>query len=254
MVLMWLGGGREGGGVSVVRFSSMHVWRSSTDIHHLTPTLPPSLLPFVPLKQFCGVLILYAYLLELSPMQYLYADLFVVLPFVTFMPSMEATPKLTRGTPETNLVSFPVMRSIFGHSALIIFFQLFQQWLLLQQDWYHGPDYDAPNFDRQVRFKEKEGGREGGCVQYLLARLFPITSTHSSLPPSLLSSPLHTGHHCKLQQVPLLQFYVHLLGLGLVSDLRALPRAHLQKHRPLRLGHCGGGRFHASPCVGLAHF
>ena len=124
--------------------------------HSYPPSLPPSLL-----KQFCGVLILYAYLLELSPMQYLYADLFVVLPFVTFMPSMEATPKLTRGTPETNLISFPVMRSIFGHSALIIFFQLFQQWLLLQQNWYHGPDYDAPSFDRQVREGAREGGREG---------------------------------------------------------------------------------------------
>ncbi len=100
--------------------------------------------------QFCGVLILYAYLLELSPMQYLYADLFVVLPFVTFMPSMDAKEKLNRGRPEANLVSFPVMRSVMGHATIIIFFQLFQQWLLLQQPWYHPPDYDAPGFDRQV--------------------------------------------------------------------------------------------------------
>lgn len=163
--------------------SSMLVCRGSALVFIISPipSLPPSLLP----KQFCGVLILYAYLLELSPMQYLYADLFVVLPFVTFMPSMEATPKLTRGTPETNLVSFPVMRSIFGHSALIIFFQLFQQWLLLQQDWYHGPDYDAPGFDRQVRLKKRKRGREGGTsVQYVLASLFlshPLTH-HSSLP------------------------------------------------------------------------
>lgn len=122
-------------------------------------------------------------------MQYLYADLFVVLPFVTFMPSMEATPKLTRGTPETNLVSFPVMRSIFGHSALIIFFQLFQQWLLLQQNWYHGPDYDTPSFDRQVR----EGGRrrgDGGGLHYLFLGMFPPPQNHTFLPsPHLFVRP-----------------------------------------------------------------
>jgi len=59
--------------------------------------------------QFVGVLILYYSLLELSTMQYLYADLFVVLPFVTFLPSMEALPSLTRGKPECNLVSFSVV-------------------------------------------------------------------------------------------------------------------------------------------------
>ena len=107
--------------------------------------------------QFVGVLILYFYLLELSPMQYLWADLFVVLPFVTFMPSMEALPKLKRGKPECNLVSFPVMRSIFGHTALIIGFQILQQWMLLNEPGYTPPDYSAPDFDRQVRSKEVSG-------------------------------------------------------------------------------------------------
>ena len=49
-------------------------------------------------------------------MQYLYADLFVVLPFVTFLPSMEALPSLTRGKPECNLVSF----SVVSRNVLVI--------------------------------------------------------------------------------------------------------------------------------------
>lgn len=100
--------------------------------------------------QFVGVLILYYYLLELAPMQYLYADLFVVLPFVTFMPSLEALPTLSRGMPECNLVSFPVMRSIFGHSLLIAALQVYQQHMLLTQPWYSPPDPSAPGYDRQV--------------------------------------------------------------------------------------------------------
>lgn len=46
------------------------------------------------------------------------------LPFVTFMPSLEALPSLSRGKPEANLVSFPVLRSILGHSALICILQV----------------------------------------------------------------------------------------------------------------------------------
>jgi magnesium-transporting ATPase (P-type) len=100
--------------------------------------------------QFVGVLILYYNLLELASMQYLYADLFVVLPFVTFMPSLEALPSLKRGKPECNLVSFPTMRSIFGHTILIVAFQILQQWILVREEWYHPPDRDAPGFDRHV--------------------------------------------------------------------------------------------------------
>ncbi len=134
--------------------------------------------------QFCGVLILYMSLLELAPMQYLWADLFVVLPLVSALPSMEALPRLTRGKPEGNLVSAPVLCSVLGHTLLIIAFQLFQQWMLLQQPWcvvrawhmpcpalpydnlgpcsdflsrpflcspprYEPPDHSAPGFDRQ---------------------------------------------------------------------------------------------------------
>lgn len=49
---------------------------------------------------------------------------------------MEAMPRLTRGKPEGNLVSAPVLCSILGHTIIIILFQILQQWMLLQQPWY----------------------------------------------------------------------------------------------------------------------
>lgn len=48
---------------------------------------------------------------------------------------MEAMPRLTRGKPEGNLVSAPVLCSIAGHAVIIILFQVLQQWMLLQQPW-----------------------------------------------------------------------------------------------------------------------
>jgi hypothetical protein len=82
-----------------------------------------------------GVILLYMSLLELAPNQYLFADLFVVLPLVSTLPSMEALPRLKRGKPEGNLVSAPVLCSVLGHALLIILFQVAQQYMLINQPW-----------------------------------------------------------------------------------------------------------------------
>lgn len=68
-------------------------------------------------------------------MQYLFADLFMVLPLVSALPTMEARPRLTKGKPEGNLVSVPVLSSVLGHAGIIVLGQLIQQWVMLLQPW-----------------------------------------------------------------------------------------------------------------------
>lgn len=65
--------------------------------------------------------------------QYLWADLGLVFPMVLFMPATKPRKELSRGRPESNLLAFPILLSVYGQSLFIILFQAMAQVYLQKQ-------------------------------------------------------------------------------------------------------------------------
>ncbi|CAM6100809.1 unnamed protein product [Calypogeia fissa] len=95
---------------------------------------------FYALIQATAVMVLYKYDLELYVYQYLWADLGLVFPMVLFMPATKPRKELSRGRPESNLLAFPILLSVYGQSIFTILFQAVAQVFLQQQTWYENPN------------------------------------------------------------------------------------------------------------------
>lgn len=71
--------------------------------------------------------------LELFDNQYLLVDLGLVFPLVLLMPATHPRKELTHGRPEGNLLTFPILISVYGQSVFIMAFQVIAQVYLEQQ-------------------------------------------------------------------------------------------------------------------------
>ncbi|KAI8077803.1 P-type ATPase-like protein [Halteromyces radiatus] len=96
------------------------------------------------LIQFTSVTLLYAFGSNLGDFQFLYIDLFLILPIAVYMGYTDAWPQLYRKRPTASLVSKKVLTSLIGHIMINSGFQLFAYWLVHQQSWYTAPEFD-PN-------------------------------------------------------------------------------------------------------------
>ncbi|KAK9717560.1 hypothetical protein K7432_006090 [Basidiobolus ranarum] len=70
------------------------------------------------LIQFTSVGLLYGFDSTLGDFQFLFIDLFVILPVAVFMARSEAYPKIHRKRPTANLVSKKVITSLIGHIVI----------------------------------------------------------------------------------------------------------------------------------------
>ncbi|KAI8989576.1 hypothetical protein BDB01DRAFT_782373 [Pilobolus umbonatus] len=96
------------------------------------------------LIQFTSVTLLYAFGSNLGDFQFLYIDLFLILPIAVYMGYTEAWPHLYRKRPTASLVSKKVLTSLIGQIIINSGFQMFGYWLTHQQPWYTQPEFD-PN-------------------------------------------------------------------------------------------------------------
>eukprot|EP00002_Diphylleia_rotans_P029645 TRINITY_DN6050_c0_g1_i2.p1 TRINITY_DN6050_c0_g1~~TRINITY_DN6050_c0_g1_i2.p1 ORF type:complete len:1443 (+),score=311.35 TRINITY_DN6050_c0_g1_i2:49-4377(+) len=101
------------------------------------------------LIQFTSVVVLYRYILELGDYQYLWADLGLVFPLAIAMPMIKSRKTLSRGRPESDLVSATVFRSVFGFAVLIVGFQIFANEYLHTTSGYVEPTDDTDSIDNQ---------------------------------------------------------------------------------------------------------
>ncbi|CAI5515340.1 unnamed protein product, partial [Closterium sp. Naga37s-1] len=105
---------------------------------------------FYAMVQTMSIAVLYPLALELTDMQYLWADLGLVFPMILLIPTLLPRKSLSRGLPETNLFSLSMLVGIYGQSALIVATQLLAYAFLQRQPWYVEPIIGTPGFNRKV--------------------------------------------------------------------------------------------------------
>ncbi|EAR98777.2 E1-E2 ATPase family protein (macronuclear) [Tetrahymena thermophila SB210] len=86
--------------------------------------------------QFFTTIILYTVNTLPGDMQFLYWDLFTVFPLALLMGHTEASQKLSKQVPGSNLISFPVLCSVIGMTILNAGFQVIMFLILRAQSWY----------------------------------------------------------------------------------------------------------------------
>jgi cation-transporting ATPase 13A3/4/5 len=86
--------------------------------------------------QFVCINFLYFLKSNMMDLQFLYEDLFMILPLAVFMAYTGASSRLTRTLPPGALISIPVISSVIGQVVIQGAFQIFSYFLLIKQDWY----------------------------------------------------------------------------------------------------------------------
>ncbi|KAI8968365.1 hypothetical protein BDF20DRAFT_981485 [Mycotypha africana] len=94
------------------------------------------------LIQFTSVTLLYAFGSNLGDFQFLYIDLFLILPIAVYMGHTAAWPYLHRKRPTASLVSKKVLTSLLGQILITSTFQCVSYWAVHQQSWYEPPTFD----------------------------------------------------------------------------------------------------------------
>jgi cation-transporting ATPase 13A2 len=91
------------------------------------------------LIQFVSISLLYSFASSLSDGQFLYVDLFCVLPVAVAMARTLPYPHINRKRPTANLVSKKVLVSMLGQVIICGFAQTFTFWYTRAQPWYEPP-------------------------------------------------------------------------------------------------------------------
>lgn len=97
------------------------------------------------LIQFCSVLILYTFLVNLADFQYLYVDLVITTSVAVLMGYTKAHDKLTIKKPPGSLVKLTNIISICMQVTLVITFQAASFFYLQKQPWYHVVQVNSGN-------------------------------------------------------------------------------------------------------------
>ncbi|KAI7905260.1 uncharacterized protein BX663DRAFT_430318 [Cokeromyces recurvatus] len=87
------------------------------------------------LIQFTSVTLLYAFGSNLGDFQFLYIDLFLILPIAVYMGHTAAWPHLHKRRPTASLVSKKVLTSLIGQIIINSGFQFISYWAVHQQSW-----------------------------------------------------------------------------------------------------------------------
>ncbi|KAJ2280135.1 hypothetical protein EV176_001163 [Coemansia sp. RSA 451] len=94
--------------------------------------------------QFTTCCILYSYDVNLTNGQFLFVDLFAVLPITVCLDRFEPFSRLVPRRPTASLASKRVIASLIGHTVLTAGFQLAVFAMSASQSWYHAPEPATP--------------------------------------------------------------------------------------------------------------
>jgi cation-transporting ATPase 13A3/4/5 len=107
--------------------------------------------------QFTSIIILYVYGSGLGDLQFLWFDLFTIIPLAVFMGRTEANAKIHKKSPTANLMSARVVSSFIGQTIIVIIFQACAWVYIHTKPWYEKPAFDPDdknieNFDNTTLF------------------------------------------------------------------------------------------------------
>lgn len=116
--------------------------------------------------QFTTVTLLYAFDSNLGDFQFLYIDLFLILPIAVYMGYTSAWPYLYSKRPTASLISKKVLVSLIGQIAINSTFQMALYWFIRFEPWYTPPETDPDGeniecYENTVLFLLS-------CFQYIL--------------------------------------------------------------------------------------
>ena len=80
--------------------------------------------------QFCCLVIMMIYKTYLTDTQFLEIDFFIIMPLAWFISRSHPSKNLTSNYPHYNLLSFPVIFSIFLQTLIVVFIQIFGYYIL----------------------------------------------------------------------------------------------------------------------------
>ncbi|KAJ1828260.1 hypothetical protein LPJ56_001215 [Coemansia sp. RSA 2599] len=95
--------------------------------------------------QFTSCCLLYVYNVNLSDGQYLFIDLFTILPIAVCMDRSKPYSRLVPKRPSASLTSKKVLASLIGNVALVIAFQVAVFFMVEAQPWYQKPRPEDPS-------------------------------------------------------------------------------------------------------------
>ncbi|KAI8057924.1 hypothetical protein BDF22DRAFT_724886 [Syncephalis plumigaleata] len=117
-------------------------------------------------------LLLFAY--QLADLQYLFIDLFIIMPVAISMGRTGAYPRLSTRRPTASLVSHKVLASIGGQIVVQSVFQLVVYYLTMSQPWYEAPPAPHPD-DPNVLCYINSTLFSFSCFQYIfVAAVFSV--------------------------------------------------------------------------------
>ncbi|KAL1919402.1 uncharacterized protein VTP21DRAFT_2095 [Calcarisporiella thermophila] len=118
------------------------------------------------LIQFTTVSFLYSFASNLGDFQFLYIDLFLILPIAVFMGRTGAYPKIFPKQPTASLVSKKVLTSLIGQVLIQGLFQMLLFFAVRAQPWYTPPVYDPEG--QNILCFENTTLFLFSCFQYIL--------------------------------------------------------------------------------------
>ncbi|KAJ7647229.1 hypothetical protein FB45DRAFT_892809 [Roridomyces roridus] len=128
--------------------------------------------------QFTSVTLLYSFASSLGDFQFLYIDLFIIIPVAVAMARTLPYPKINPKRPTASLVSKKVLASLVGQIVITSGVQLWGYLWIRGQPWYTPPVASDPNSDDnhlQSRNYENSALFLISCFQYVLvAAVFSI--------------------------------------------------------------------------------
>lgn len=92
--------------------------------------------------QFTTICFLYSFGSSLADYQFLYIDLFMILPLAILMERFDPADKICKKRPMVKLISYKVLSSILGQILLQAMFQVGVYLLTIKSDWYVPTEVD----------------------------------------------------------------------------------------------------------------
>ncbi|KAF9012429.1 P-type ATPase [Cyathus striatus] len=129
------------------------------------------------LIQFTSVTLLYSFASSLGDFQFLYIDLFIIIPVAVTMGRTLPYPRIYPKRPTASLVSKKVLSSIIGQIIITSTVQLWGYLWVRKQDWYTPPPESGPSDDNKLESRNYENSVLFliSCFQYILvAAVFSI--------------------------------------------------------------------------------
>ncbi|KAL0956491.1 hypothetical protein HGRIS_002636 [Hohenbuehelia grisea] len=129
------------------------------------------------LIQFTTITLLYSFASSLGDFQFLYIDLFIIIPVAVTMGRTLPYPRIHYKRPTANLVSKKVLASIIGQIVITSAFQFWAFFWVRRQEWYRPPPKEHEVGDGKLESTNYENSALFlvSCFQYILvAAVFSI--------------------------------------------------------------------------------